>query len=272
MLPVVVIILSWSCGGKSGTVSDNSTNKNTKSNNTEISVELQPILKQRTSKTVRVLYDDYFKSPKEYLGYDLLPLLDSIIKSQSFDTTKSVIIFECHDGYKPSLPIGKLYDKVKPYIVFKDLTAKGDTNWNDSIRDKFNPYYLVWDSAKEGDHSFVWPYGLVSITLRSMEAQNKLIYPFNNPALVAGFNLFRANCMKCHAINGVGGSMAPEFNFPKNITEYWRGDDIIAFATNPNSYRRNSAMPAVTSISQSDYKEIILYLKYMKDYKANNGL
>jgi cytochrome c2 len=270
--PVIINIFFSSCSGKAGIESDGQTIKNANSNNTEIRVALQPLLKQRTVKTVHVLYDDYFKGPKEYLGYEMAPIIDSIIKSESFDTTRSIIIFECHDGYKPSLPIGKLYDKVKPYIVYKDLNEKGDKNWNDSIRAKFRPYYLVWDSAKKEDNSFVWPYGLISITLTSTEAQNRLIYPFNNSSLVAGFNLFRNNCIKCHSLNGVGGSMAPEFNFPKNITEYWKGDDIISFARNPKSYRRNSTMPAVTGISDSDYKEIILYLKYMKEHKVDGRL
>jgi cytochrome c2 len=66
--------------------------------------------------------------------------------------------------------------------------------------------------------------------------------------------------------------MAPEFNVPKNITEYWKGDDIIAFAKNPKSFRRSSIMPPVTSLQDSDFKEIILYLKYMKDHKVSEGL
>jgi hypothetical protein len=54
--------------------------------------------------------------------------------------------------------------------------------------------------------------------------------------------------MKCDSLNVVGGSMAPEFNVPKNITEYWKGDNIIAFAKNPKSFRRSSIMPPVTSL------------------------
>jgi hypothetical protein len=64
-----------------------------KSNNAEINFELQPLLKQRASKTVKVLDNGYFKSSKEFLEYDILPIIDSIIKSTSFDTTNATIIF-----------------------------------------------------------------------------------------------------------------------------------------------------------------------------------
>jgi cytochrome c2 len=78
--------------------------------------------------------------------------------------------------------------------------------------------------------------------------------------------------MKCHSLNGIGGSMAPEFNFPKNITEYWREDDIIAFAKNSKTYRSNSKMSPINNLSDSDFVQIISYLKYIKEYKVNPTL
>jgi cytochrome c2 len=244
-----------SCRDKSNADAQTHTVNNSKLKNNEIHIELDQLLKQRKSKTVHVLYDENFNCSKQYLGYDLLPVIDSIIKSGSFDTTNAIISFECHDGYKPTITLAKLFNSARPYIVYKDLAEKGDQNWPDSVQRKFDPYYLVWDSVKREDHSFVWPYGLVSITLSWMEVQNKLIYPANNLSLVKGFHLFQQICMKCHSLNGVGGSMAPEFNFPKNITEYWKEEDIIAFAKNPTSYRKSSVMPPVTNLQDSDFKK-----------------
>lgn len=53
--------------------------------------------------------------------------------------------------------------------------------------------------------------------ISSLRQQYRSTYPFNNPSLISGFTLFRDHCMKCHAVNGIGGSMGPEFNFPKSI-------------------------------------------------------
>ena len=93
------------------------------------------------------------------------------------------------------------------------------------------------------------------------------IYPSDDLSLVNGFNLFRTHCMKCHSMNTVGGTMGPDFNVPRNITEYWKEEDIIAFAKNPKSIRANSNMPAMPSIPDPDYTEIIRYLKYMKQFR-----
>jgi hypothetical protein len=107
-LPLVINMFFLSCNEGPKKDSKDQGITNVKSNNAEINFELQPLLKQRAGKTVKVLNDDYFKSSKEYLGYDILPIIDSIIKSKSFDTTNSTIIFECSDGYKPTMPIRKL--------------------------------------------------------------------------------------------------------------------------------------------------------------------
>jgi cytochrome c2 len=75
--------------------------------------------------------------------------------------------------------------------------------------------------------------------------------------------------MKCHGINKVGGVMGPEFNYPKNITEYWDTEDIWAFVQNPQSFRYSSSMPAQTDLKREGFDEIIAYLEVMKDYKLD---
>jgi cytochrome c2 len=270
LLPIISTFFSCKDHSK-----ENTQNQNlyfTDSTQIEISINLEKILTKEKGIMVDVLYDNYFNSSKKYLGYEFLPILDSVIKSASFDTAGSVVTFECTDGYKPSMPISGLYNSAKPYIVYKDLDQKGALNWPDSIQAKFVPYYLVWDSTKQGEHSLVWPYGLVSITLSSTNSKYKQIYPNNNSSMIKGFELYRDNCMKCHSLNGIGGSMAPEFNFPKNITEYWREDDIIAFAKNSKTYRSNSKMSPINNLSDSDFVQIISYLKYIKEYKVNPTL
>jgi mono/diheme cytochrome c family protein len=203
-----------------------------------------------------------------YNGFSINSLLDSIIRINNFDTTDGMLVFECSDGYRPVIELSKMYGYPKGYIAFKDLDSSIRDNWADSIKDKFNPYYLVWDDVEKNDQSFAWPYGLISIKLTSLKLVFKDAYP-NNPSFKNGFTLFRTHCMKCHSVNKVGGSMGPEFNVPKNITEYWRDEDIVAFAKNPNAYRRGSVMPAISTITNSDYKEIVAYIRYMKEFKID---
>jgi cytochrome c2 len=216
---------------------------------------------------VNVKYDHYFKSNKRYKGYLITTLLDSIAKQINFDTSNAIVIFECIDGYKPVMDWSKIFSKTKGYIVFKDLDPTINGNWADSINKKFSPYYLVWDNVKEDDNSFMWPYGLIGLRLTYNDIAFKAIYPIHDASLIKGFNLYRNNCLKCHSINKTGGTMGPEFNIPRNITEYWEEKDIVAFAKNPKDYRYNSQMPPIRNINNSDYKQIILYIKYMKNYK-----
>jgi hypothetical protein len=70
-------------------------------------------------------------------------------------------------------------------------------------------------------------------------------------------------------MNGIGGMMGPEFNVPKNLTEYWAEKDIIAFARNPSGYRYNSRTPPLSAeLNDIAMKRIIDYIAYMKDYKV----
>ena len=61
--------------------------------------------------------------------------------------------------------------------------------------------------------------------------------------------------------------MGPEFNVPKNITEYWTRDNIVAFVQDPQSFRYNSQMYAITHLSEEELHGIVDYLTYMADKK-----
>lgn len=264
---LVSVIMIISC---KGSLKPNPLSQITKIVQTQSDINIQLASSLRSQKlkplTVHVKYDHFFKTAKVYNGYLINTLLDSVIRVNNFDTTEGLLVFECSDGYKPVMELSKIYGNTKGYIVFKDLDNRSKENWADSIKDKFYPYYLVWDDVEKNDDSFMWPYGLVAIKLTSANLMFKDAYP-SNRSLRKGFNLFRTHCMKCHSINNVGGTMAPEFNIPKNITEYWNEEDIIQFAKNPKAYRNNTHMPGLPMIENPDFKEIVSYLKYMKDFK-----
>lgn len=216
--------------------------------------------------TVTVSYDHYFKTTKRYHGYALKTIIDSVIQASRFDTTNAFILFECKDGYNPIMNLSKLYRNTKGYLAYRDLDFIGVNKWPDSINHLFSPYYLVWDSVSKEDTSFAWPYGLVGIRIMSGYYVSQTICPKDSEILL-GFELFLKNCMQCHSINSIGGTKGPEFNAPKNITEYWKENDIISFARNPNGYRHNSKMPSLSNISLAEYKKIVSYIKHMKAHK-----
>lgn len=216
---------------------------------------------------VTVTYDPVFKRAKKYEAIPLKPYLKKLIVTQNLDTANTEIIFLCKDGYNPSMPLSKVME-AKPYLAIKDIEAAEGKNWTDTLKGKWTPFYLVWTNHSEGIKGYTWPYGLKFLQFKASDAAYKAAMPSDKKQL-AGFKLYKAKCMKCHSVNKVGGVMGPEFNIPKNITEYWQTKDIKAFVKNPYAYRYNSKMPPVEGIKDKDLDQIIAYLSYMKGQKIN---
>ncbi|WP_165759081.1 c-type cytochrome [Niastella yeongjuensis] len=241
--------------------------------NGEVNIVLEKVLNHQAGNAitkVTVAYDPYFKTPKKYLGFSLRQLLEATWKASKFDTANAMVIFECKDGYNPVMDLSKIYGPVNGYIAFKDLDQPEDNDWPDSLSQHFSPYYLVWDQAQKDDQSLFWPYGLTTIRLIPKKEKDRLIVPDSSNPAYSGYLTFKDNCIKCHSINKIGGSFGPEFNLPKNITEYRDEQQIISFAKAPSSYRYNSRMPAITNLSDQEFEKIILYLNYMKDHKYDH--
>jgi mono/diheme cytochrome c family protein len=75
---------------------------------------------------------------------------------------------------------------------------------------------------------------------------------------------FAANCSKCHAINGTGGSMGPDLSkagIEASHTPAW----IIAYIKNPKATKADSRMPAFEGkLSDSDLLALGNYLSSLK--------
>lgn len=218
--------------------------------------------------TIHFKRDPHFNNlEKDFIGFPLTDLLKTAFERFHIDTAQAIVLFECSDGYTPTAPLALMYGKNKPYVVSADAAAATGEKWMPGF-EKFAPYYLVWDDYLPADHRYVYPYSLVKIKILSIQKAFKNAYPSDNTDMVKGFMLYSQNCMKCHAINAVGGGMGPELNYPKNITEYWSDANIIAFAKNPPAFRINSKMPPVTDLKDEAFAEIVKYLKYMSKHKA----
>jgi mono/diheme cytochrome c family protein len=220
---------------------------------------------------VEVRYDHSLKTARRYEAIPLLPLLRKTALAHHLDTLNTEVYFECKDGYIPSNSYTELEQKGGGFLAFRDLSAATGAAWPDSLREAYAPFYLVWEAIPYGDHLLAWPYGLVRIRMVQSEQAFAELYPDDRPDLVSGFQLYRENCLKCHALNGKGGVMGPEFNQPRNITTYWTRENIIAFARHPQAFRNNSKMPALSGPSDADFQLIVDYLEYMATRKPAHG-
>ena len=218
--------------------------------------------------TIHFKRDPHIKNEeKNFIGFALTDLLKTAFDRFPFDTAKAIVLFECTDGYTPTTPLALVYGKNRPYVLSADADAAKGEKWAPGF-EKFAPFYLAWDDYLPADHRYVYPYSLVKIKVLSIRKAFKNAYPLDNPDMVKGFMLYSQNCMKCHAINTVGGGIGPELNYPKSITEYWSEANIIAFAKNPTDFRINSKMPPVTDLKDEAFVEIVKYLKYISKYKV----
>lgn len=217
------------------------------------------------AKQVMIAFDHFFKSAKTYRAYALNELLAPYVKELQADPAEAVVTFYCTNGYKPTKKLDELLNG-KGFLAFEDADLAGSGQaWADSISAKFEPFYLVWENTSYDDQSMPWPYGLFKIKIDKTNTVYKDIYPFDNADAIAGFQNFRDYCIKCHSINKIGGNVGPDFNHPKNITDYWDIENMWAYAKNPQSFRYNARMHPMDDLSRNEFDAIIQYLRFIRN-------
>ena len=224
------------------------------------------------AETIKVANDPVFHQAKSYQAIPLIEVLEKFTRIKSLDVKQTQIIFECEDGYNPSMPLELALSR-KSYLAIADNDAPKGQDWINAMKGthemKVAPFYVIYADVTPSERDFKWPYNLVKISLVETAKEFASVYPTDDDTMVKGFGIFQKNCMICHALNKVGGKMGPELNYPKNITEYWKGDaEIKAFIKNPTSFRNECKMPAVTYLSDKELDEVLRYLHYMVKHKV----
>ncbi|MEY4717965.1 MAG: hypothetical protein RL563_583 [Pseudomonadota bacterium] len=210
-----------------------------------------------------------------YQGILLTTLLDQV-----FDNSwkqSEAIKFTAADGYRVIIPT-PLITRHTGFIATGEVGRKGFSRIqrkNDESIDP-GPFFLVWENIKDSsakkEHWLSWPWQLASIELTRFARENPNSAPLENagPKAKQGFLDFQQHCIKCHTINGDGGHIGPELNYPTNVTEYRQEDWLMRFIADPQSVRPNSKMiPFYRDVENREQviQSILAYLKAMKDKK-----
>jgi len=85
-----------------------------------------------------------------------------------------------------------------------------------------------------------------------------------------GFEIFRGECIACHAINREGGTAAPDLNVPQSIVEYRPAEQIKAYIRDPKTFRYGN-MPAHPDLSPTDLDALVAYFRAMARRKHDPG-
>lgn len=210
-----------------------------------------------------------------YQGMDLLDLLNLAFGAEwrHYELVK----FHSRDGYQPVIPRDIL-------LAHRGLVAYREQGKDDlppiqghrGETIELGPYFLVWDNRTDAGAKtepwLSWPWQLVAIELTRPE----LAFPKTTPPPAAsdeakrGFTAFLQHCIKCHQINGEGGDIGPELNYPVNVTEYWQADWLPRFIADPKAVRQNARMvgfyPGIQN-REAIIRDIVSYLQAMAGRK-----
>lgn len=218
-----------------------------------------------TPETITVTNDPVFHRNKTFAAIPLVTVLKQIPAYARLKPDETQVVFECEDGYNPSMPLSKVLTS-KAYLAVKDKDAPAGEDWTTLQKGpetkKIAPFYICYTDVKGDDPTYKWPYNLVRISLTSASKETAALFPKHDDSVVKGYGLFKTHCLTCHALNGVGGTLGPELNQPKSVTEYWKTEDLKAFIANPESYRNKVKMPKL-GLKKKEIDEIVGYLSYM---------
>ena len=224
------------------------------------------------SEAVSIVKDPVYQSGKRYQAYPLRLFISKLGKRYSGNLDQAVLVFIASDGYKVSMSYPDALEE-DGYIAFRDLDAFPD-DWADFEfgREKINPapYYLVWRKPGIDKWRYPWPFQLARISLQPATVYYGQAAPIEKKASVtAGFAEFGRYCIRCHAVNGSGGTVGPELNSPQNVSELYSDNQLKKLILNNRNNRPNSKMPIFdTILTGRQIDNIMSYLKAMKMHKV----
>ena len=168
---------------------------------------------------------------------------------------------------------GKLLLEGGAHVAFEDMKC---WEWEPigPRKDSPGPFYLVWSRPEQQNlDTHARPWQLASIELIAFDSQFPHVRPEgvadNSPAK-RGFEIFRIQCLACHAINRAGGKVGPELNVPRNILEYRDASVVREFVRNPLAFRY-TVMPAHLQMTKRELDDVIAYLDAMKNQKYDSA-
>jgi mono/diheme cytochrome c family protein len=221
--------------------------------------------------------DPYYGRRKNFLACPLRDVLRKGFGVSDGELARLDVVFRASDGYaKPTA--GKLLTEDGGWLAFTDADrgTLDSPAWDPIDRRQVDPapFYVVWEKEAQRDtHRYPWPYQLVQVELTSLARAYPLTVPTGAAAgspELTGYDLFRSECIACHAINGQGGKVGPELNVPRSIVEYRPEEQIKQYIRDPASFRYTS-MPAHRHFDDGQLDSLVAYFRAMSRHKHDPG-
>ncbi|WP_064609076.1 c-type cytochrome [Photobacterium sp. J15] len=225
-------------------------------------VTLDEMKKQLSTHQVDI-YDPQYGKDKRYIGFALHDVMAFAYGNSWESRLTTDVNFIALDGYQALSTMDKLMEQ-GGYIVFRDVDTP---EWEQIGHNQSNPgpFYLVWKGDKQTPkQAYPWPYQLAAINTVEFQNRYPAVYPTGvkkNSNVFNGFKIFKARCLKCHALDQLGGKVGPDLNAPMNILAYRDSEILREYIRQPSKFRYTQ-MPDHTDLSSEQVERILEYLEY----------
>lgn len=215
--------------------------------------------------------DPLYKKEKTFQAFRLADIAKLGFERTSAQLADHAFVLTALDGYTVNIDGARLIEK-GGFVAFDDVSHADGWEPIEERKADPAPLYLVWTGDQQREEKlYPRPWQLTEFSIADEQDNHTAAQPAHldsdKPAW-RGYELFRQECVACHSVNQSGGTVGPEFNIPKNITEYRSREFVLAFIANPATYRY-SKMPSFEQLSDDDLDDIWSYLVAMKDRKID---
>jgi len=221
--------------------------------------------------------DPYYGRRMSFVACPLLRVLEMGFAASADELAQQDFLLRARDGYvKPAT--GKRIVEAGGYLALADAAREqaGESGWAPIDRRQVDPapFYVVWEKPAQSDTNvYPWPYQLVRIEIGSIAAEYPQIVPTSaarDSDAWRGYEIFKTECVACHAMNGQGGKVGPDLNVPQSIVEYRPVEQLKAYIRDPQTFRYTS-MPAHPNLSDAQLDELVAYFRAMSTLKRDPG-
>ena len=179
------------------------------------------------------------------------------------------VFIRAWDGYDRPVEAGRLAED-GAWLAFADAdrSTGSELRW-DPIGPKAidpAPAYLVWSKPAQRDQAaYPWVWQVAEFEVVEFRKKYPHVAPTGEPRdspAWQGFEVFRGECIACHAINREGGTTGPDLNVPQSIVEYRPPEQIKAYIHDPKTFRYGN-MPAHPDLTPTDLDALVAYFRAM---------